>query len=198
MRSSSEITNCVVVKLDHNSAEHLVAYVETKVHLDVNKLRDECSKDLPLYMMPALFVLINNFPLNLNGKLDRTALPMPDFSLILSSDPTLRDEEPRTEMERRVWSIWCQVLNLQSIRSTSISFFKLGGNSLFLMKLHRTYQTQLQQSINISDLFRRSTIVDHAQLLEVQQVTVEPQWHSYNITRGKSSSYKMSCLVIII
>jgi hypothetical protein len=190
MRSSSEITNCVVVKINHNNEEHLVAYVQTKVPLNIRMLREECTNHLPLYMVPSLFVLVDHFPLNPNGKLDRKAL-LPEFSLLLSSDPNVRDEQPQTEMERQVSSIWCQVLHLKSIPSTSISFFKLGGNSLLLMKLHHTYQTQFHQSINISDLFRRATIVHHARLLEAVQMTVEPQWHSFHITKGKSSLYQI-------
>jgi hypothetical protein len=197
MRSSSKITNCVVVKVTHDNLEHLVAYVQTKMHLNVNILRDECSKHLPLYMVPSLYVVIDHFPLNVNGKFDRKAMPLPDFSLLLSSDSMTVDDLPRTEMERHVSSIWSQVLHLKSTPPTRITFFKLGGNSLLLMKLQHVYQTQFHQSLNISDLFRRATIVYHAQLLEVQQVTVEPQWQSFHITEGKSSSYKMSSLLIV-
>ncbi|UJR34792.1 hypothetical protein I4U23_027573 [Adineta vaga] len=54
-------------------------------------------------------------------------------------------------------------------------------------QLHHAYQTQFQQSINISDLFRRATIFDHAQLLETHQMTIEPQWYSFNINKGPAS-----------
>ena len=197
MRSSSEIINCVVLKRNHDNEEHLVAYIQTKVTLNISMLRDECTKHLPLYMVPSLFVLIEHFPLNPNGKLDRKALPPPDFSLLLSSDPTVTDEQPRTEIERQVSSIWCQVLNLASIPSTTSSFFKLGGNSLLLIKLHHIYQTQFHRTTNISDLFRRATIIDHAQLLEAHQIVSEPQWQSFHITKGKSSSYKIPFLLIM-
>ena len=197
MQSSSDVTNCVVVKLNHGNDEHLVAYVQSKVSLDISMLRDECTKYLPLYMVPSLFVLIDRFPLNPNGKLDRKALPPPDFSLLLAFKSTVTDEQPRTEIERYVSSIWCQVLNLASIPSTTSSFFKLGGNSLLLIKLHHIYQTQFHRTTNISDLFRRATIIDHAQLLEAHQIVSEPQWQSFHITKGKSSSYKIPFLLIM-
>ena len=197
MRFSSEITNCVVVKLNHGNDEHLVAYVQSKVPLDISMLHDECTKYLPLYMVPSLFVLIDRFPLNPNGKLDRKALPPPDFSLLLAFKSTVTDEQPHTDIERHVSSIWCQVLNLASIPSTTSSFFKLGGNSLLLIKLHHIYQTQFHRTTNISDLFRRATIIDHAQLLEAHQIVSEPQWQSFHITKGKSSSYKIPFLLIM-
>ena len=183
MRSSSEITNCIVVMLTHHNVDHLVGYVETKVHLNVNMLRDECSKHLPLYMVPSLFVLMNHFPLNLNRKLDRKALPLPDFSL-LSSVVVKTDEQHRSDLEQHISSIWCQVLLLESIPSINISFFKLGGHSVLLMKLHHRYQTQFRQSIDISLLFRRTTIADHARLLEEHHVTFELSWYSLNTTEG--------------
>jgi hypothetical protein len=187
MRTGMSITNCVVVKINHDNVEHLVAYVETITPAEIDKLRDECSKQLPLYMIPSLFVPLDHFPLNSNGKLDRKALPKPDFShLLLSVDSMTSDEEQLTETERQVAVIWCRVLHLQSIPSTRISLFKLGGNSLLLMKLHHTYQTQFQQSLDISDLFRRPTISNHARLLEGNQMTttVSP-WHHLNIIEGK-------------
>jgi hypothetical protein len=187
MRTSADITNCVVVKFDHDNVEHLVAYVETTTPAEVDKLRDECSKQLPLYMIPSLFVSLDHFPLNSNGKLDRKALPKPDFSLLLLSfDSMTSDEERRTEMERQVAVIWSRVLQLESIPSIGISLFKLGGNSLLLMKLHHIYQTQFQQSLDISDLFRRATIADHARLLEANQLTTSViPWHALHMIEGK-------------
>ncbi|CAF5021252.1 unnamed protein product, partial [Rotaria sp. Silwood1] len=187
MRLSSDITNCVVIKLNHNNEEHLVAYLQTIAQLDNNMLRDECIKYLPLYMVPSLFILLDRFPLNPNGKLDRKALPSPDFSLLLSSNVTVVDDEPRTDIERQVSSIWSQILHLTMIPSINMNFFKLGGNSLLLMKLHHAYQTQFHYSVNISDLFRHSTIIDHAQLLQSQQLIIEPQWNSLHINKGPAS-----------
>ncbi|CAF3720947.1 unnamed protein product [Rotaria sp. Silwood1] len=195
MRFSSEITNCVVVKYDHNNLEHLVAYVQTKIHFNVNILRDQCTNQLPLYMVPSLFILIDQFPLNPNGKIDRKALPLPDFSL-LSLNVTDIVEHPHTKIQQQVSSIWCQVLHLESIPSINMNFFKLGGNSLLLIKLHHAYQMHFNQSITISDLFRHATIIDHAQFLEDHQITIERQWESFHITQGQFCFSMKSSLVI--
>ncbi|CAF1461540.1 unnamed protein product, partial [Adineta ricciae] len=187
MRFTPEISNCVVVKREHDNLEHLVAYVQTKVSVNISLLRETCRECLPLYMVPSLFILIDHFPLNPNGKLDRKALPPPDFSLLLSFNSNAPDKQDHTDMERQVSSIWSQVLHLESISSTSISFFALGGNSLLLMKLQHVYQTEFHQAVDISKLFRHATIHDHAQLLEDHQMIIEPHWHSFNITRGPAS-----------
>ena len=79
------------------------------------------------------------------------------------------------------------VLHLESIPSRKKSFFQLGGNSLLLIRLHQTYQSIFYQSSNITDLFRRTTIQDHHQLLQSDQIKKDPQWHSLNITQGPAS-----------
>ena len=184
LNTSTHISNVLVVKVIYEHQEHLVAYLQTKARLDADLLREECSKHLPLYMIPSLFVLIDRFPLNPNGKIDRSALPSPHFS---SQTTNEGEEPPQTEMERRVASIWCDVLHLDSIRSTKKSFFQLGGNSLLLIRLHQTYQSIFQQSLNIADLFRRTTIKDHLQLIESHRIGKDPRWQSLNVTEGPAS-----------
>jgi amino acid adenylation domain-containing protein len=187
MRLSCDIINCVVIKYDHDHLEHLVAYIQTTEEMNANTLRSECSTSLPLYMIPSFFIPIAQFPLNINGKVNRNALPLPDFTSLMSSyDSSITDEQPRTEIEREISSIWIDVLRLQSIPSTKMSFFRLGGHSLLLMKLHHKYQTQFHQSLDITDLFRHTTIIDHVRLLHDQPTSmIEPEWHSMHILQGK-------------
>ena len=181
------LTNCAVVKVSHAGEEYLVAYVQTKVPLDVNMLHEQCAKKLPLYMIPSFFVPIDALPLNSSGKLDRSALPPPDFSLLLPSDSNSSDEHLRTDIERRVASIWCGILHRETIPSTTMSFFRLGGNSLLLIRLNLAYQREFQQSLNIGDLFRSTTMVDHIRFLEVQNASPASTWHTLNISEGPAS-----------
>ena len=186
MGLSSEIINCIVIKCDHDNVEHLVAYIQTNVHINVNILRNQCSKYLPLYMIPSLFIQMDQFPLNINGKIDRKAFPSPDFSLLISAiDSTTNDEKPQSQMEQQISIIWTQILFLKSIPSMNMSFFRLGGHSLLLMKLHHRYQTEFHQSIDISDLFRYTTIADHCRLLKNSHTnSTESKWESFHITEG--------------
>jgi hypothetical protein len=182
-----EITgHCVVVKTKYLDDEHLVAYAETK--RSEYDLRQHCLSLLPLYMVPSFFVILDKLPLNENGKIDRKALPSVDYSS-LSVSP-IEGDQPVTEMETKVFAIWCQILpHLTSMPSTSTSFFSLGGNSLSLMKLFRLYWKDFKQyHIDISDLFRRSTIGDHAQLLlqnQCDNAIISDCWHSLNIIQGE-------------
>jgi hypothetical protein len=200
MRCSTHITNSVVVKLMHNDIEHLVAYVQTSAPLEAGVMRDTCMQYLPLYMVPSLFVLLDRFPLNPNGKLDRRALPTPDFSLLLSSHSVAGDQQPYTEREQQVSSIWCGILHMATMPSADTNFFQLGGNSLLLIALHHAYQSQFQQSVNISDLFRHATIARHAQLLDTHRITIESSWLPCRLTKGTSLQHmrilQSSCFVL--
>jgi len=185
MRSSDDITNCLVVKIEHNNVDHLIAYVQTKTD-KVHRLRENCLKELPLYMVPSYFICIDRFPLNKNGKLDREALPKHDWSQIFTSLKSRSSlEQSLTDIEQQIMSIWCNLLHIDSIPSIETNFFQLGGNSLVLMRLQHIYQQQFKKSLDIRDLFRLSTITDHAYLIEIkQQPTSLSIWPSLNIMKG--------------
>jgi hypothetical protein len=176
----------VVTKTTNDNSDYLVAYVETKMSKD--DLRQHCSSRLPLYMVPSFFVILDKLPLNQNGKIDRKALPTVDFRSISVSSKEV--DQVTTEMEKKVFSIWCQILpHLTSIPATSTLFFSLGGDSLSLIKVFRLYKEQLKyENIKVINFFRRSSIADHSQLLEASQcanVVRSLDWISLNIIEGE-------------
>ncbi len=89
-------------------------------------LRDALRRVLPEFMIPAAFVALENFPLTTNGKLDKTALPVPGFAAVGARSDFLA---PSTATERSLAAIWCQVLDLEKI-GVDDSFFDIGGDSL--------------------------------------------------------------------
>jgi amino acid adenylation domain-containing protein len=184
--ASVQVTKCVVVK--HKSSitghEYLVAFVQTTDRNIEQMLQEKCQQRLPSYMIPSVFITLDKLPLSENGKVDRTRLPL--SNIFHSQAPEHGSNHSQTEMERHIATIWSEILQLSSKPSTTDNFFKLGGNSLLLMKLHHAYQTQFQQSLNISDLFRQATVADHAHLLEANQLTTGvSSWHALNIIEGK-------------
>ena len=72
---SSYVTACVVIKWGD---DHLVAYVQSS-HISEEQLREYCRSRLSSFMVPSIFIVLEQFPLNANGKLDRKRLPMPNF-----------------------------------------------------------------------------------------------------------------------
>ena len=160
LKESSLVTACVVMKLVHNEDEHLVCFVEGPLDgIKEDDLRDRCCSILPSYMVPSKFVVMERFPLTINGKIDRKALPSPDLSII-------RDDEivPRTDLENRVYKLWCRVLSLENIPINK-SFFSLYGSSLQFMKLYTYYQKEFVCVPDILSCLQHATIIEHAQLL---------------------------------
>jgi hypothetical protein len=185
---------CIVTKTIYNNIDYLVAYVETKLSED--DLRQHCSSRLPLYMVPSFFVILEKFPLNQNGKIDRATLPSVDFSSFSVS--SMEGDQITTEMEKKVFSIWSEVLpHLTSIPATSTSFFSLGGNSLSILRLYSKYQSSFPNSVKMFtaiDLFRYLSVKDHVFLLlqhsKTEKDSISDEWKFLNIIEGKPFVFK--------
>src|ERR1700722_17566859 len=99
----ASISVCVVIKWGD---EHLIAYVEGW-DIDEERLREHCRSRLPPFMVPSMFIWLQNVPLNANGKLDRKPLPLPDFSSLTTTSSRATIDMPRNKMEEEVHNLWC-------------------------------------------------------------------------------------------
>jgi hypothetical protein len=104
----------------------LIGYVVSDV--DPVLLRDQVARVLPEYMVPAEVIALAALPVTANGKVDREALPDPDFS------ERVAGREPRTEVERALCELFAEVLGLERV-GVDDSFFELGGDSIYSVKL---------------------------------------------------------------
>ncbi|CAF5004571.1 unnamed protein product, partial [Rotaria sp. Silwood1] len=161
----SHISACVVVKWGD---DHLVAYVKGS-GISEEDLRTHCRSRLPPFMIPSMFIVLNQLPLNANGKVDRKRLPVPDFSS-LSTSTSNTYNAPHTEMEERVHNLWCEVLQTADKKiSTTSGFFTIGGHSLLFIKLYHHYQSSFgfdSHTLSITPFLQQATIAEHAKLLE--------------------------------
>ena len=101
---------------------------------------------LPEYMVPAALVVLDALPVTVNGKLDRAALPRPEFGGVVVS------REPRTAAEEIVCGLFAEVLGLERVGAED-SFFDLGGDSLLAMRLIARVRAVLDAEIPIRGLF---------------------------------------------
>ncbi|WP_431605676.1 non-ribosomal peptide synthase/polyketide synthase [Amycolatopsis melonis] len=118
------VTQAAVVAREDHGVKRLVAYFTG----DADDLAAFLGRTLPDYMVPAAFVRLERFPLNVNGKLDRTALPAPDFTADRSRT------EPSTEAERTLAAIWADVLGVDGVGAEA-NFFELGGDSILSIQV---------------------------------------------------------------
>jgi amino acid adenylation domain-containing protein len=109
--------------------QRLAAYIvgARRGGLDQRELAGWCAGRLPRYMVPSAFVEIDEVPLTINGKLDRTRLPTPNT-------PRTSQTQPRDEREWQVANIWVEVLGI-AVPGPGDQFFDLGGDSLSLMRV---------------------------------------------------------------
>ncbi len=133
--------------------KRLVAYIvsEKDGTVDAAQLRDALRTQVPAYMVPAAFVLLERLPLTPNGKVDRRAL-----ARIAPERPDGEGVEgfvePASDLERVIAGIWCEVLGLERVGAQQ-NFFDLGGHSLLLVRLHARLQEALGRELTLVDLF---------------------------------------------
>ncbi|MFR9755699.1 amino acid adenylation domain-containing protein [Streptomyces sp. TR06-5] len=150
----------VVAREDRHRHKQLVAYVvpATGAEADTARLRDLVAGRLPGYMVPAAFVVLHRLPLNPNGKLDRNALPSPQFA----GDRTGR--EPRTPQEQVLVGLFAEILELSTV-GIDDSFFDLGGHSLIANRLIIRIQAVLGADLAVRDLFEAPTVAELGELI---------------------------------
>ncbi|WP_266156572.1 non-ribosomal peptide synthetase [Dyella silvatica] len=119
----------VIVREDQPGHKQLVGYLVPAAghQVDALSLRRTLSEHLPEYMVPAALVVLDALPLTTNGKLDRKALPAPDFT-------SAHYRAPRTPQEEILAKLFADVLGLASV-GIDDSFFDLGGDSISSIQL---------------------------------------------------------------
>jgi len=152
----------VVVREDRTGERRLVAYVIPKPKHDLipAELRSHLQQSLPGYMVPGIFGKLDALPLTDNGKIDRRALPPPEWS----HPETGSKAVPNDQLELILVRIWERVLGVTDI-SVDDNFFHLGGHSLLAVRLLSEVEKVVGRKIPLASLFRGSTVASLAKLL---------------------------------
>ena len=149
------------------------------------RIKEICRQYLPSNISLFSVVILDQFPLNANGKVDRNHLPFPEIKFSSIND------KPQTEMEKDVEMYWCQLLKIDQI-SCDVNLLTLGVHSLHLMLAINYYSRQWlsdQSQLDLSIFFRETTISKHAKLLEIHRKNICDFSHclSTNLTEGIES-----------
>ncbi|MDB9342355.1 amino acid adenylation domain-containing protein [Nodularia spumigena CS-588/06] len=147
----------------------------TKTELFTQKIRQFLQQRLPEYMIPSLYIPLENLPLTANGKIDRRALPQPEYQFSQSEQPII---PPSTELEIALAQLWESILNVK-VSSIHNNFFELGGNSLSATQIITQMRQNLQLDLPIREFFLKPTLTAQAELLKHQwesrkEITIEP------------------------
>jgi amino acid adenylation domain-containing protein len=165
LRRHPAVEDCTVVAKKSVSGEkRLIAYLVAKPSAKVcaSDLRAHLGRQLPGYMVPESFVLLSALPLNASGKIDRSALPLPNSTNILRDVSSI---EPRTPIEKRVAEIVENLLGVQHIGAED-NFFLLGGHSLLGTQLIARIHDKFGIEVSLRVLFDSPTIAELSSHIE--------------------------------
>ncbi|MFE3001317.1 amino acid adenylation domain-containing protein [Nocardia sp. NPDC059246] len=141
----------VLAKTDAKTGDRLVAYlVPSGSDIEVPQVKSALSAALPSYMVPAAFVVLDALPLNVNGKLDRAALPDPEFEAAVF-------RAPATALEQTVAEVFADVLGLERVGADD-DFFTLGGNSLLATQVASRLRTLTGAEVRVAWFFTAPTV----------------------------------------
>jgi glycopeptidolipid biosynthesis protein len=152
------VTQAVVIaREDRSGDKRLVGYVTGTA--DPAAMRDALAKRLPAYMVPAAVVVVESLPLTVNGKLDRRALPAPEYQA------AARYRAPANTTEATIAGIYAHVLGAQQV-GVDDSFFDLGGDSISAMRVIAAINTTLDANLAVRTLFDAPSVSSLSQQLD--------------------------------
>jgi acyl carrier protein len=147
--------------------ERLLAYVVAKSNLrpSAAELRQFLQEQLPEYMVPADFIVLDEWPRTANGKIDLQALSRPPEA---PAESKAVYQPPQNELEQLIAGLWQEVLFVEAIDRDD-NFFDLGGHSLLLMKVNLKLKHHCGKEISLVEMFKYPTIATLADFLSGQQ-----------------------------
>ncbi|BBH46995.1 hypothetical protein KU43P_34720 [Pseudomonas sp. KU43P] len=159
LRRCAGVREAAVVARPGPAGTVLVGYAEADDAPQLAaQLKQALQAALPDYMVPSQVLVLAQMPLTPNGKLDRKALPAPDWQ-------ARQHVEPATALERQLAAIWCEVLGLERVGSTD-DFFELGGHSLLLTRLVSRVREVLGVDLAMHEFFDHPSVGALAARLE--------------------------------
>lgn len=155
--ASGRVAETVVVAVTEDTVTKLIAYFVPKPNqrtASIAELRAFLGARLPSWMVPTHIVPLRDLPRNAGGKIDRVGLPPVPPRVYVA---------PITEAERRVASIWAEVLNADEPVGRTDDFYELGGDSLLAEEMLARIEDTLHVSLSASDFTQATTLADFAE-----------------------------------
>jgi len=146
-----QVREAVVLAVDGPAGKQLAGYLLAEADLNLDQVRAHLHAGLPEHMVPAHLMVLEQFPLTANGKLDRRALPAPDVEASRHSY-----QPPSTAVERGLAEVWQGVLGVARV-GVDDNFFALGGDSILSIQVvSRARQAGIH--FTAKDLFQHQTV----------------------------------------
>lgn len=157
-----QVNETVVTVYEEDEHKRLAAYLVADVQASqaelIKQLRELAAAHLPEYMQPAYYTVLPKMPLNVNGKIDRKALPVPERGAPAADS---NFAAPQTQAERTLAAIWAELLKLDKV-GIHDNFFQLGGDSILAIQLI-SKANRAGMKLAPNQLFLHQTIAELAQ-----------------------------------
>ncbi|MFI9721216.1 amino acid adenylation domain-containing protein [Streptomyces sp. NPDC052396] len=168
LRTHRGVADALVVAARIGEDRHLVAYwipADPQQPVDGAELAAHCRAALPEYMVPIGFLALDAFPLNLSGKVDRKALPVPDLAALAGEDD---GERPPLDgpVAERLAGLWSELFDGLAVTHGGHHFFRLGGTSLLAARLLTAIREHLGATLPLSAVFANPTLAGLAGIVE--------------------------------
>ncbi|TDO73427.1 surfactin family lipopeptide synthetase A [Flavobacterium chryseum] len=158
-------SSLVMVHQDNENEKVLVAYITVNTPVNISNLKQWLSERLPYYMVPNYLEVLDIFPLNVNGKVDRSKLPLPES---INFDKREEYTEPATAFEKSLAKLWEEVLGISKV-GLEDNFFDIGGHSLKATKLISKIHKEFQVKLKLKDLFVHASLQSQCKLIAEAQ-----------------------------
>jgi acyl-coenzyme A synthetase/AMP-(fatty) acid ligase len=155
-----KVRNCAVVMKTGASGKQLVAYISGEANAD--ELKNYLKAKLPEYMVPGVYVMLPELPLNTNGKVDRRALPEVEDRALQEIQEDV--PEAMSPVEELLADLWKEVLGVERV-STHSNFYALGGHSLLALRVVSRINDYFQTGLSVRTLLEYPVLMEFAQRL---------------------------------
>lgn len=180
----------VIAIKKNDMGNDLVCYYTGK-NYNTDELKELLKATLNQNITPAYFIHLEKFPLTLNGKIDKKALPRPEELVIREEDYV----PSQGEIEHQLEAMWVEILGLKKT-GRAVSFFKIGGNSIKAMQLISKIYKAFHVEVKITEIFSNQTIQKLAELIQdtgqKQQfsgITPSEQREHYDLSLAQKGVY---------
>lgn len=151
----------VTVEYTKGRQKSLTAFIQNGDHPSKIDIILYLSQILPKYMIPSKFIILKDFPINMNGKIDRKKLLSEDYSEAIDTD---EDCKPQNETEEQICRILEEILEIDEVGRNS-NFFEIGGHSLKAIELIVRIETLTSYKMSMSSIFKNPTAALIAKLI---------------------------------
>ncbi|WP_291286915.1 non-ribosomal peptide synthetase [Flavobacterium sp.] len=183
---SNTITQAVVLVLQNNGLQNLVAYFIKNEAIDHETLKSYLKEKLPAFMVPQYFIGLDKIPLTPNGKIDRKVLE----NLPLHQVSNANYIAPRNQTENTLALIWQEILGIEKV-GIEDHFFDLGGHSLMIGQVINQIYKKLEGTISYKEFFQTPTIAQISQKIKKGGYKAIPKAQAQGYFPLTSSQHKI-------